>query len=630
MPGAFQWETYREALLFLATAGLVVPLFHRLHVSPVLGFLLVGVTLGPFGLGRLSADHPFVSLVTFTDDEQVAKLAEFGVVFLLFMIGLELTFERLMRMRRMVFGFGLLQLVVTTAALAAVGVYWFALDIASALLMGAALAMSSTAVVIPVLVEGKRLNKPSGRAAFAVLLLQDLMVAPLLFLAQALGDAKSGPRGLDFLWAFLPALVALGLLIVAGRLLLRPMFRLVASARSTELFVAACLLVVVGASVVSAAAGFSMGLGAFIAGLLLAETEFRREIEVTIEPFKGLLLGLFFVSIGAGLDVGVVLREPGPMALHAIGLIAVKGVIILAIAKLFKLAAPVADEAALLLAPGGEFAFVLLTAATAAGVLPGHYGADAMIVVTLSMLSIPFLGRLGARLARAKKPADDAEAFAHLAPEGEIAAGRVVIVGYGRVGALVGDMLKRHDIPFVAVEDTVEIVAAARDAGVEIYWGNAARRDFLMRCGVAQARALVVTLQNPRAAEEIVRLAHQERADMTIVARARDARHATQLYELGATDAIPETIEASLQLAEATLVDIGVPMGYVIASIHEKRDEYRKTLQPKTEDARKKRSARAALLASRKSEMARKRISGRDEDGGEESDAQNGDAQEKA
>ncbi len=603
MAGGFEFGTYREALLFLATAGLVVPLFHRLHVSPVLGFLLAGVALGPFGLGRLAGDYTFLSYVTISEVERVASLAEFGLVFLLFMIGLELSWERLARMRRLVFGLGLSQMVLCGALLAVIGRFWFGLEIAPAILMGAALAMSSTAIVVPVLLDARRLNKTGGRAAFAVLLMQDLLVAPLLFFVSALGSPKAGEAGISVILTFLPALAALGLLIGAGRLLLRPLFRFVAAAESTELFMAACLLVIIGSGVVTAMAGFSMGLGAFIAGLLLAETEFRREIEVTIEPFKGLLLGLFFVSIGASLDLSLVASQPGPILLHAAGLVAVKAAATFALAVLFRVESPAALEAALLLAPGGEFAFVLLTSAIAAGVLPGR-GADAMVVVTLTMFAIPWLGRIGARVAAKKAPAKEEE-HAHLTPGAEIAAGRVLIVGFGRVGALVGDMLRRHDIPFVAIENSVQMVAAARDKGVEIYYGNATRREFLRRCGLAQARALVVTVENPPAAEEIVRVAHEERNDVAIVARARDARHATRLYELGASDAIPETIEASMQLAETVLVDIGVPMGYVIASIHEKRDEYRKLLQPRGEDARRKQERRAA---DKKRELAHRRI----------------------
>ncbi|PPD43931.1 MAG: potassium transporter TrkA [Methylocystis sp.] len=611
-------ESYREALVFLATAGVVVPLFHRLRVSPVLGFLLAGAALGPHGLGRFATPHNWVSFFTIADVEGVSRLAEFGLVFLLFMIGLELSWERLVRLRRLVFGLGLAQVAVCTSVLAAIGHFWFGVAPGPSILMGVALAMSSTAVVMPVLAEGRRLNKMPGRVAFSVLLLQDLMVAPALFLVSVLAKAKNANGGfslLDAVWTFVPAFLALAALIVFGRLLLRPLFRLVASAQLTELFMAACLLVVVGEALVTAAAGLSMGLGAFIAGLLLAETEFRREIEVTIEPFKGLLLGLFFVSVGAGLDIAALAADPLPIIGNALGLIAVKAAITFALARLYRIEARTAAEAALLLAPGGEFAFALLTSAMIAGVLPGHYGADAMVVVTLSIFLIPPLGLLGARLSRPVEREDEEERYAHLAPESAIAEDRVVIVGFGRIGSLVGDMLERHNVPYVAVENVVSLVDEGRARGVEIYWGNAARRDFLLRCGLEQARALVVTIENAAAVEEVVRLAHEIRDDLIIVARARDARHATELYRLGASDAIPETIEASLQLAETVLVDVGVPMGYVIASIHEKRDEFRKILQPTGEEARARQTERRSRI---KREQARRRISGKSAEEAEE------------
>jgi len=611
MTNSLHFESYREALVFLATAGVVVPLFHRLKVSPVLGFLLAGAALGPFGLGRLSHEDGWAAMFTITDVEGVSRFAEFGLVFLLFMIGLELSWGRLARLRRLVFGLGFAQVAVCATVLAIAGRYWFRVDAGPSILMGVALAMSSTAVVMPVLAEGKRLNKTSGRVAFSVLLLQDLMVAPALFFVSVLANAKKGFSAVEAVSAFLPAFLALAGLIVFGRMLLRPLFRLVASAQLTELFMAACLLVVIGEALITAAAGLSMGLGAFIAGLLLAETEFRREIEVMIEPFKGLLLGLFFVSVGAGLDIGAVIANPGLIVLNTLGLTAVKAALIFGLALLFGIERRAAVEAALLLAPGGEFAFALLTSAMSAGVLPGHFGADAMVVVTLSIFLIPFLGRIGARVAQRAASVQEVTEFAHLAPEAQVAEGRVLIVGFGRIGSLVGDMLNRHGVPYVAVDDLVSIVAEGRDSGVEIYWGNATRREFLLRCGVAQARALVVTVENAPAAEEIVKLAHEIREDLVIVARARDARHATALYGLGASDAIPETIEASLQLAETVLVDIGVPMGHVIASIHEKRDEFRKILQPSGEEARTRQTERRKEL---KREQARRRISGRPAD----------------
>jgi monovalent cation:H+ antiporter-2, CPA2 family len=598
MEQAFHWETYKEPLIFLMTAGLVVPLFRRLRVSPVLGFLIAGALLGSSGIGRLAQKWPWLSALTIGEVEKAAHLAEFGVVFLLFMIGLELSWERLVRMRRLVFGLGAAQVAACTAVLTLLLAAWMDIPFGPALIAAAALAMSSTAIVIPVLSERRRLNRAAGRASFSVLLFQDLMVAPLLFIIPLLESKGAPVSGLRLLWTWAPAVVALFALVFGGRVLLRPLFQLVAAARSTELFVAACLLVVVGASVASAAAGLSMGLGAFVAGLLLAETEFRREIEVTIAPFQGLLLGLFFLTTGAALDIGRIFENPLTILGAAIGLVVVKAAIIYLLGRAFRLGAPVASEVALLLAPGGEFAFLMLGAAIAAHVVPAAEGVDLMIVVTLTMVAIPFLGAFAAR-ATAARPKDEQQ-FAHLVPTAAVADNAVIIVGYGRVGRLVSELLKSHEIPFVAVDGSAQLVAQARDEGKEVYWGDATRPEFMSRVGLATARAVVVTMDAPLAVEQVVTAAHAARPELTIVARARDAVHATHLYELGVTDAIPETIEASLQLAEALLVDIGVPMGFVIASIHEKRDEYRKFLQPHGDRRREK---RAIKLSTRVRDM---------------------------
>ena len=571
---------YKNALLFLVTAGVIVPLFRRLRVSPVIGFLMAGVALGPFGLGRLARGHHWLTYVSIANAEEIGEVAEFGVVFLLFMIGLELSFERLMRMRRLLFGLGALQVVVS-ALLIGAAAHWLHLGSRAAIVLGTALALSSTAIVIPVLADRKRLNSATGRVAFAVLLFQDLCVAPLLILVGALGDVGGEGPGARLVATLAVALPAIALLIVVGRLVLRPLFQMVAVAGSTEFFMAACLLVVMGTALITAASGMSMATGAFIAGLLLAETEYRREIEVLIEPFQGLLLGLFFVSVGAGLDLTRLLSHPVEIIAMAIGLVALKGLVVIAGSALFKVPAPAGREAALLLGPGGEFAFVMLNVAILAHAMPREAAAEAMVVVTLSMLSIPILARLGEMATHAKRP--DETGFTHLAPPPDAAAARVMIVGYGRVGRLVGEMLAAHDVPFLAIDQDARLVARTRDGGQVIYYGDATRPEFLRRAGLAAARALVVTMDQPSSVERVVSTARSERPNLTIVARARDASHASKLYELGVTDAVPETIEASLQLSEALLVDIGVPTGLVIASIHDKRDTFRELLQPARE-----------------------------------------------
>ena len=583
---------YREALLFLGTAGVVAPLFVRLRVSPVIGYVLAGALLGPYGLGRLADRAPWLKGVLLTDVETISRLAEFGVVTLMFTIGLELTFERLKSLRRLVFGLGPAQVVSATALIA--GAAWLAGQTpAGALAFGAALSLSSTAMVVPALAEAKLQRGPIGRYAFAVLLFQDLMVAPLLFMVSMLGGGAKG----DFAWRLVltvaPAAAAVGAVILIGRLGLRPLFRSVALTRSPEFFMAACLLVVLGAGLIASSSGLSMALGAFLAGLLLAETEFRREIEVTIEPFKGLLLGLFFVSVGAELDLALALERPALVFGALAAFVAIKAVSLFPLALMFGAGPAAARDVALALGPGGEFAFVLIGVGLSGGLFDAETGRVALLATALSMVTIPFLGRgLGALAARRR--ALNIPAEARIAPP-ESGESRAIIVGYSRVGRLIGDMLEVHGIPYIAVDLDANAVAEARREGKPAYYGDATRAEFLRNCGVETARAVVVTMTSPEGAEQVVELARTLRPDVTLVARAADAEHARSLYALGATDAVPETIEASLQLSEAVLVDIGVPMGLVIASIHEKRDEYRKMLVAAGAPERPRRARRKPL-----------------------------------
>jgi CPA2 family monovalent cation:H+ antiporter-2 len=321
-----------------------------------------------------------------------------------------------------------------------------------------------------------------------------------------------------------------------------------------------------------------MALGAFIAGLLLAETEYRRAIEATIEPFKGLLLGVFFVTVGMGLDPSRLIASPGLILLAALTVVVVKAIIVFGLGRAFRQSAPTAAETALLLAPGGEFAFVILSGAIAAGLVPAGIGRDALLVTTLTMVAIPAFARLGRRWGRRlerRRPLDPAAAL----PPPPDESGHVIVAGYGRVGRLVGDMLARHKVPYLAIDMNPSRVAEERRAGKPVYFGDGTYPGFLQACGIERARALVVTLDAPSTVEAVVGTARRQRPDITIVARARDSRHAKRLYDLGVDDAVPETIEASLQLSEAVLVDIGVPMGLVIASIHERRDEFRAMLK---------------------------------------------------
>lgn len=577
MAAAIDLHAYQEPILFLATAGIVVPLFHRLKISPVLGFLAAGALLGPYGLGRLMPSYPWVDWLTFTDPEGTSRLAEFGVVFLLFTIGIELSWQRLRLLRRMVFGFGTLQVVLCSVALGLFA-YKTVDTVTSAIIIGIALALSSTAIVLPVLAEQKRLNTSPGRASFSALLFQDLAVAPILLTIAVLDIRQPEVTTLTLVTSLLQAALALAVIIVLGRIVLRPFFQMVSTTKSPELFMAACLLVVLVTSLAAAASGLSMALGAFIAGILLSETEYRRAVDMTIQPFKGLLLGVFFVSVGMSLDIVRFLEAPMTILAVATLVIAIKSVIIYWLSRPFGLNAAEAAETGLLLGPGGEFALVILGSAMAAGLVPGETGQNLLLVTTLTMVAIPFFARLGRRLSRQLEKKRSLDPAITVPPPPE-EAGRVIVAGYGRVGQLVGDMLQRHKVPYLAIDLDPARVAEQRRAGKPVYFGDGSYPEFLRACGIEQARALVITLDTPSSIGAVVAAARQERSDITIVSRARDDKHAAQLYDLGVDDAVPETIEASLQLSEAVLADIGVPMGLVIASIHERRDEFREVLK---------------------------------------------------
>ncbi len=577
---------YKDVILFLATAGVIVPLFKRLKLSPILGFLAAGVALGPFGLGALARSLPWLDPLTISGETEIAELAEFGVVFLLFMIGLELSWERLRLMRRLVFGLGGAATVIPALLMSllahAAGQSW----IASAGI-GAALALSSTAMIMPALADAKRLHSDVGRAAFSVLLFQDLAVAPILVGMSLLKNdpAHGGEGGLGVLLKLAPAVIAPAVILVAGRLLLRPMMKSVARAKSEELFMAACLLVVLGAGLLAAAAGLSMALGAFIAGLLLAETEYRHEVEVVIEPFKGLLLGLFFLSLGIGLDLGRLALQPAVIIGAAIGLVLLKALVTTGLARIFGLRPRQALEAGLILGAGGEFAFVVLNQAMGSALIGREAGETLIVAATLSMFAIPALSALGARLGKSRAALPELPALTGDEPP------RVLVIGYGRVGLMVADMLDRHQIAWVAVDRDPKLAESGRKRGHTVFFGDAARGDFLARIGLGTAPAVVVTMDAFEAVEAVVAAARKARPDLVIVARARDARQAARLYDLGATEAVPETVEASLQLSEALLVDLGVPMGLVIASIHQKRDDIRKDLnRPEALGARVRRA----------------------------------------
>jgi len=554
----------------------------RWGLSPVLGYLGAGAVLGPLGLGSISNAFPALSWFTISDAQNVAGIADLGIIFLLFLIGLELSFPRLSTMRRLVVGLGGSQVLLTSALIAGAAVA-AGKNPSEAIVLGASLSLSSTAIVLELLSNQERLTTSVGRASFSVLLAQDLAVIPILLFVSILAARSDGSVLASLASALLQAAVAVIVIVVFGRVLLRPLFRLVATARSNELFIAAVLFVIVAAGVIAGQAGLSMALGAFLAGLLLAETEYRKAIEATVAPFKGLLLGIFFFTVGMNIDFRDLLREPLWLLGSVVSLIAVKSLLLIGLGRLFRLSWPVAAETGLLLGPGGEFAFVGIGMASAAGLIEAPLASFTLAVTSVTMALTPLLSigarHLAARLTSGK--AVDPELIARPAGGQKHA----IIVGYGRVGKVVCALLREHGIPYIAADSNALTVTRDRREGHDVYYGDAADPRFLETCGLATADGVIITIHSASVIDDVVEHVRALRPDIIIVSRARDADHARHLYSLGATDAVPETIEASLQLSEAALVGLGVAAGPAIASIHEKRDEIRRALQQAARDA---------------------------------------------
>ncbi|NKB22736.1 MAG: potassium transporter TrkA [Alphaproteobacteria bacterium] len=547
----------RELIVFLIAAGIVVPVVHRLKVSPILGFLFVGLLIGPYGLARFTDVFPWLSYAVIADAKNVQSLAELGIVFLLFMIGLELSMARLWSMRRLVFGLGGAQVIVTSIVIAAIAML-FENSLPVSVVLGAAFALSSTAIVMEVLADNRRLGTRVGRTGFSILLCQDLAVLPVLFLVTAFTVKNDGSVAEGLAIAIGQAVAAVAIIMVVGRVVIRPLFRFVGNAARREMFLALVLLVIIGTAIATEKAGLSMALGAFLAGLLLAETEYRHEIEVDIEPFKGLLLGLFFISIGMSVDLARVAAAPLLLLSAVIGLFLLKGSVLYGLLRLFREPRAASFEISLLLGQGGEFAFVVLALAVAGGLLPLDTAQFMIVVTALTMMATPPIAQITRRLGRLIE-AKDVQASDSIHDVPEDISGHVIVVGYGRIGQFLGSALEAQRQFHIGVDTDASLVAQFRKDGASVYFGDASKPDMLRKLGIEQAAALVVTMDAPQAAQNVVSTARRHWSDLTIYARARDVDHATQLIQLGADHVIPETTEASLKLSEMVLAGTGVP-----------------------------------------------------------------------
>ena len=532
-------STLQIAVIYLLAVVIAVPMAKRAGVGAVLGYLGAGLLLGPQGLHL------------FTQTEQSSHLAEFGVVMLLFVIGLELSPQRLWVMRRTVFGSGSLQ-VVLSALLIGSAAMLFGLDWKLALVLGLGLALSSTAIDLQILSERKEVSAPHGRLGFAILLFQDVAAIPILALVPLLGS--NSPNAAPDPLAALRVIGLIAVVVVGGRLLLRPFFRAVARAHSLETFTASALLVVIGIAWVMQLAGISMSLGAFLAGMLLADSEFRHELEAQIDPFKGLLLGLFFVSVGMSVDLSLILREPWLIGGLLLALFAIKAVVLFLVGRHSgKLDRDHALQLAALLAQGGEFGFVVFSLAKANGLLRDDLHNLLVVVITLSMAATPLVV-MGLSSLLSKRPAAPEQPFDEIDNENP----RVIIAGFGRVGQIVARILRAQHIAFTALENSAEQVEFSRRFGSKIYFGDPSRPELLRAAGADKAEVFVLTTDDAETSIRTARLVKRIYPHLKIYVRARNRQHVFKLMDLGMNGIVRETFHSSLVLTQEVLVGLGL------------------------------------------------------------------------
>ena len=545
----------QEAFIFLGAAIIAVTLFNKLGFGSVLGYLTAGVIIGPWGLGLI------------TGVEDILQFAELGVVLLLFIIGLELQPSRLWVLRRSIFGMGMLQVFVTAVMFTAIGTA-LGLRPTSAAVVGIGLSLSSTAFVLQLLAEKKQLNTMHGRASFAILLFQDLAVIPVLALLPLLGVSDTVTTHADVAQKVIIGIVAIVALVVGGHYLLRPLFRLVAASGSPEIFSATSLMLVIASTLLMNMAGLSMGLGAFVAGVLLADSEYRHEIEANIEPFKGLLLGLFFISVGMSVNLGLLVSQPGTVFALVAGLLLVKFVVLYGLGIGFRMPLRCTTNLAFVMSQGGEFAFVLFTAAAGYHILGKSLSDILILVVSMSMAATPLLFLFNEKIIKPRLVARTQPAFDRIDDPGT----PVIIAGFGRVGQIIGRLLRIKHIPFTALEISQTQVDFVRKFGGKLYYGDASRIDLLRAAHIEQARIFVLALDDVEASLKIAETVKSNFPKVEIYARARNRHHAHMLMDLGVKVFVRETYFSSLRLAEQVLGGLGLDKAEVAASVAKFRE----------------------------------------------------------
>jgi CPA2 family monovalent cation:H+ antiporter-2 len=571
MAFALDNKSFSDALVILGAAGLVIPGFARFKISPVIGFILVGILVGPAGLGSLVGKYPWLYHITISDPHSIEPFAEFGIILLLFSIGLELSFKRLWSMRRLVFGVGAAELL-GSGAILAVGLYFLGQPVAGAIGLGLAIALSSTALVLPMVGT----QSPVGKSAFSMLLFEDLALVPIIFMLGALAPAASSGGIGSLVETLVMGGITIAVMLVVGKYVLTHIFSQAARTKSPEVFLAASLLVVIVSSMVTSLVGLSPIVGALLAGLLIAETEYHGEVEIITAPFKGLALGVFLLTVGMSLDMRVILANWPTLVMAVVAVVIVKTAVTALLLRFSGARRAVALEVGLLMSSPSETTLIVLSAASAAQLILPSTAAFWQIVTAIGLTITPLLSRLGHDVARRIDLASGEEP-PPMGDDGSQPA--AVVIGFGRVGRMVCDLLKTHHQPFIVVESDADVVADGRRAGYPIVFGDVARAEMLDKLRLGHARALILTMDDPVLSIRVTKRVRGWVPDLPIIARARDPDHAAQLYKAGASDAVPETLESSLQLAETALVDLGVAMGPVIASIHQTRENLRQEIK---------------------------------------------------
>lgn len=535
-----------SVIILIATAVFVVILFKRFNLSPVLGYLVAGAMIGDHGL-------------KFVQHKDTELLGEFGVVFLLFAIGLELSFERLKAMRKYVLGLGSLQVFITTIIVSG-AVVMFTGNNATALIIGGGLALSSTAIVMQVIEETGSQSTQTGRISLSILLLQDFIVVPLLVVIPLLANNSESAILHAVGTSFLKAIVALVGIFIAGRLFLRPLFSLISSdkAKSNELFIAATLLIVLSAAFGTEKLGLSLALGAFVAGMLVAETEFRVQAEESIYPFKGLLLGLFFMSVGMTINWHEIYNGISQILIFSVGLILVKALIISGLCILFGFSKGVALHSGLLLSQGGEFAFILFNLAMENNVIGHELGKRLLLIVTCTMALTPLLSMIGQKIAATLEEEVDTTPLRTLEQGVRDLTQHIIIAGFGKVGKMVARVLEAEGINYIALDINGDLVKEEESNGFPIFKGDIAQIETLKSSGAERALSIILTIDNEITIKKSLKAISAHCKDVAIIARTHDLRNSSELYEAGATIIVPEDYETGLQLGGAVLKSIGI------------------------------------------------------------------------